>query len=490
MLRVVLFPLLILSSALLQAAGTQPNIIIVMADDLGYGGLGSYGQHKIKTPNLDRLADQGLRFTQYYAGSAICAPSRAVLMLGKHPGHTTIRKNQRARSWGQMPLPSEDITIAELLKKQGYTTGVFGKWSLGIPGSSGDPLVQGFDKFFGYYDQGNAHSYYPSHLWENGKKVPLNNTHPIPGHASLPAGADSNDVDSYRIFKGKDYAPDHIHDAALNFVRENVERPFFLYYATILPHLALQIPEADLVAYLREDWIDEPSSSSLSKRSTYTPHLKPKAAYAAMTTRLDTYVGRLMAELDVLDISDNTIFIFISDNGPVTYHNFKQFFSSAGVFRGAKGSLYEGGVRVPAIVRWPGRVAAGTTTDFVSGAEDWLPTALAIADATATIPEDVDGLNLLPILYGKDATQRKFLYRELPKKHPGQQFVRVGKWKAIRPNLSKRSDIIELYNLDADPGEQKNVAVQNSEIVNELVKIMDREHEPSEAFPLPSDKEH
>ena len=336
-----------------------------MADDLGYAELGSYGQTKIRTPNLDQLAKQGMRFTQHYAGNAVCAPSRSVLMTGQHPGHTWIRANKNAKSFGDEPIPASTITFAKLMKKQGYATGAFGKWGLGAPGSSGDPLSQGFDHFFGYNDQSRAHSYYSDYLQDDDKQFPLSNHPPVPGHASLPPGADPLDPRSYDKFKGTDFASDRINKKALNFVRANQDKPFLLYYPMLLPHLALHVPDNDLKQYLELGWDESPFTGVVD--FGYTPHMTPKAAYAAMITRMDYYVGRLLNLLEELNLTDNTIVIFTSDNG-TTYLKKEvdyEFFESVGPFRGLKGSLYEGGVRVPAIVRWPGKVRAGTTTDYI-----------------------------------------------------------------------------------------------------------------------------
>jgi arylsulfatase A len=461
----------------------KPNIVFIMADGLGYAEIGSYGQKKIRTPNLDKLAKQGMRFTQHYAGNTVCAPSRSVLMTGKHPGHTWIRKNKSTKLLGNEPIPENAITFAELLKKQGYMTGAFGKWGLGAPMSSGDPLTQGFDRFFGYNDQNRAHNYYSAYLRDNEKYYPLNNHPPVPGRASLPWGADPLDPRSYDKFKGSDYAPDRIHEQALNFVQENKDRPFLLYYPTILPHLSLQVPDEDLKPYLELGWDETPFTGGHG----YSPHLTPKAAYAAMITRMDHYFGRLLILLDELNLTDNTIVIFTSDNGTshlksaVDYN----FFESVGPLRGKMGSLYEGGIRVPAIIRWPGWVKEGSSTDFVSGFEDWLPTIMELVGGQETVPSNVDGVSLVPLLLGRELEPRPFLYREFPS-YGGQQSVRVGDWKIIRQKMGYGNLDIELYNLANDIGEKNNVAAKNYEIVNHLSAIMESQHTPSEIFPLPS----
>ncbi len=460
----------------------KPNVVFILADDLGYRELGSFGQKLIKSPNLDRLASQGMRLTQHYSGNAVCAPSRCVLMTGKHPGHAYVRNNSEVQPEGQGPLPADEVTLAELLRDRGYATGAFGKWGLGAPASEGEPLSQGFDRFFGYNCQRHAHSYYPNYLWSDAKRIPLDNDPPVPGHAGLPKGADPADPRSYDRFKGKDYAPDRINAQALQFVRDHRDEPFFLYYPTVIPHVALHVPDEELEQYTKLGWNDPPFTRA---RGGYTPHFTPRAAYAAMITRMDRYVGRLLNLLDELELTDNTIVVFSSDNGTthlkaeVDY----EFFASVGELRGLKGSLYEGGVRVPGIVRWPGHVPAGATSDRVSGFEDWLPTILELVGGADDVPDDVDGVGFAKTLLGDEQEPRPFLYREFPG-YGGQQSVRVGDWKAIRTNLNRGNLKVELYDLAADPGEKTNVADDHPDVVARLTKLMESEHEPSKRFPL------
>lgn len=460
-----------------------PNVVLIIADDLGYRELGCFGQKRIRTPNLDRLAEQGMRLTQHYSGNAVCAPSRCVLMTGKHPGHAWVRNNRSTPPEGQQPIPEDEVTLAELLHEQGYATGAFGKWGLGGPASEGDPIHQGFDRFFGYNCQAHAHSYYPSYLWSNDQRIALDNKPPVPGHAGLPNGADPGNPRSYDRFKGNDYAPDRINAQALEFVRLNKNRPFFLYYPTIIPHVALHVPDVELEPYLALGWNDPPFTRE--KGRGYTPHFTPRAAYAAMITRMDGYVGNVLNLLDALGLADDTIVIFSSDNG--TTHLGREvdyeFFDSVGELRGLKGSLYEGGVRVPAIVRWPGHVPAGSQSDRVSGFEDWMPTILEMVGATSVTPENIDGISLLPTLLGESQESRPLLYREFSG-YGGQQSIRVGDWKAIRTNMDAGNIEIELYNLADDPGEQENVAGKHPEVVSQLGKLMEREHTLSELFPL------
>ena len=468
-------------------AAERPNIVLIMADDLGYAELGCYGQKKIRTPHLDRLAAQGMKFLQSYSGNAVCAPSRCVLMTGKHPGHAWIRNNGEVRPEGQRPIPDREVTLAELFKQEGYATGAFGKWGLGAPGSVGDPLKQGFDRFFGYNCQRHAHSYYPSYLWSDDRRIPLNNKPPVPGHARLIKGADPNDPASYERFKGKDYAPDRINEQALEFIRQNKDRPFFLYYPTIIPHVALHVPDEELKPYLALKWHDPPFTKLTG--GGYTPHFTPRAAYAAMITRMDTYIGRVLALLKKLGLEQNTIVVFTSDNG--TTHLKREvdydFFASVGPLRGLKGSLYEGGLRVPLIVRWPGKIKSGTTSNLVTGLEDWLPTLLELATAKTPIPRGVDGISIAPTLRGQQQRPRDFLYREFSG-YGGQQAVWMGRWKGIRQRILRRNNPhplkIELYDLESDIAEAKDVAEDHPEIVTRIQALMQQQHQPSSIFPI------
>ena len=459
----------------------RPNVIFVLADDLGWAELGSYGQQKIRTPSLDRLAAEGMRFTQHYSGNAVCAPSRAVLLTGRHPGHNPIRDNREVQPEGQWPLPAPELTIAEVFQRLGYATAAMGKWGLGPPGSEGDPLRQGFDHFFGYNCQRQAHGYYPPYLYDDARRIPLDNPDRSP-HQKLALSADPLDPRSYAAFSGNVYAPDRIWERARGFVRENKDRPFLLYLPTTVPHLALSVPEDSLAEY-RGLWPDPPYRGD----KDYLPHLSPRAAYAAMVTRMDREVGKILDLVRELGLEERTIVVFTSDNGP-TYDRIggsdSEFFRSAGGLRGLKGSLYEGGVRVPAIVSWKGRVASGAVSDRVTGFEDWLPTLLELVGEPGATPPGIDGVSFAATLQGGTQEPRPFLYREFAG-YGGQQTIRIGDWKGVRQGLGKPGPPrLELYDLKADAAEAQDLAVRNPGVVARLEAQLAREHVPSAVFPL------
>jgi arylsulfatase len=435
-----------------QPSNKKLNIIFIMADDLGYQELGCYGQKKIETPHIDRLAADGMRFTQYYTGSAVCAPARCNLMTGKHGGHAYVRNNHEIGGWdsfrGQLPLPADTVTIAGLLKRQGYVTGAFGKWGLGGVGSTGDPLNQGFDRFFGYNCQRHAHNLYPKYLISDREKFILKG--------------------NTRGLTGKRYAPQAIADKMLKFIHENKEKPFFVYYPTVIPHLALQAPEEDLKRY-RGKWPETPY-----KGKSYLPHPTPKACYAAMISFMDRQVGRIMRLLKELNLDDNTVVFFTSDNG--TTHLKDQvdyeFFNSVGPLRGLKGLLYEGGIRVPMVVRWLGKTKAGSVTDHASAHYDVLPTLAEIAGIKP--PSDTDGISFVPTLLSQPQQQKEhdYLFWDFAG-YGGQLAVRMGKWKGIKQNLRKNPDApLELYDLENDISEKKNVAKKYPKVAASIEKIM------------------
>ena len=467
----------------------RPNVIFILADDLGYGDLGCYGQTKIRTPNIDRLAKEGMRFTDHYSGCNVCAPSRCVLMTGKHPGHGYIRDNLEAKRFpeGQEPVPEGLLRLPLLFKKLGYTLGGFGKWGLGPMGSTGDPLKQGFDRWFGFNCQAVAHNHFPTQLWDNDKQVTLDNPK-FSAYQKLQAGADANDPASYAGFTGRTYAPDLIGEQAREFLRANKGRPFFLYYPTTVPHLALQVPEDSLREYAGRF----PETPYTGGRG-YLPHRQPRAAYAAMITRMDRDVGKLMSLLSEFGLDERTIVVFTSDNGPL-YDQLggtdTEFFNSNGGLRGRKGSFYEGGFREPCVVRWKGHIPAGSTADRVTGFEDWLPTLLELVGAQDQTPGDLDGISFAPVLFGKEMKPRLFLYREATG-YDGEQCVRAGRWKAIRRNLNlgpgakdRGPGEIELYDLSTDRAETVDLARQNPDVVARLGTIMKLQHVGSDLFPM------
>ena len=481
---------------------SAPNIVLILADDLGYAELGCYGQEKIKTPNLDRMAAEGMRFTQHYCGNAVCAlrvcaDDRQTSRPGLHPqqlrrslaGRTASEIRHGVR--GQEPIPDAEVTIGEMLQARGYATAAIGKWGLGHFGTSGDPNRQGFDLFFGYNCQAHAHSYYPGYLWRNGQKVMLSNHPPLPGHSKLPPTADPNDPRSYEPFKGKDYAADHMIDAALQFLRDNQARPFFLYFPFTIPHLALHIPDEELKPYLGK-WEETPYVGG-----GYTPHRTPRAAYAAMISRLDKDAGRILTVLQELGLDDNTLVLFSSDNG--TTHLGKEvdftFFHSVGPLRGLKGSLYEGGIRVPMIARWPGKIRPSTTTDHLSAFWDVMPTIAEVAGAQA--PAGITGISFAPTLLGHPERQQQheYLYWEFPG-YGGQQAVRMGHWKAVRQDMLRRNNPdplkMELYNLQEDIGESRDLSGEHPDIVARMRKVMATVPRPAASSPwrrLTSDRE-
>ena len=458
-------------------------MIYILADDLGYGELGSYGQEKIRTPNLDRLASEGMRFTQHYSGSAVCAPSRCVLLTGRHSGRAIVRDNWENGGWGpdepegQYPLPTGTPGLGRSLQQAGYATAAVGKWGLGGPGTSGRPNAQGFDLFFGYLCQRKAHNYYPTHLWRNDEKVPLpGNEEYFRAHQKIEAPLE-DEAEYAQRFARETYACDPMIEEALGFVRANAEEPFFLYYASPVPHLALQIPEADVAAY-PEEWDPEPYLG----QKGYLPHPSPRRAYAAMITRLDTEVGRLLTLLEELGLEQDTIVMFSSDNG-VTYTGGveAEFFDSTAGLRGRKGSLFEGGIRVPFLARWPGRIAAGSTSDHPSAFHDVFPTILELVGLE--LPEEIpiDGLSLAPTLLGEgEQSAHPYLYWEFGPR----QALRMGRWKALRRHLGEGDLTIELFDLERDPPESIDRAADEPEVTARCAELMAEAHTPSEAFPL------
>lgn len=433
-----------------------PSILLIMADDLGVGEVGFNGQKRIRTPNIDALAAQGLRFSQAYSAAPVCAPARCALLTGRNMAHASIRDNKELQPEGQQPLPARDVTLAEALKMRGYVTACIGKWGLGPPGSEGDPLSQGFDHFFGYNCQRHAHNHYPTWLYRDREKITLKGN--VPGNAM-----------------GQTYAPDLMRDAAVTFIRENKDQPFLLYFATTIPHAALQVPADSLAEYAGA--LEE---TPYDGKQGYQPHATPRAAYAAMVTRLDRDIGELLALLDQLGLTQNTIVIFTSDNGP-TFNGGTDsaFFNSTAGLRGLKMQLYEGGIRVPLVVRWPGRIAAGGEIKLPVTHCDLLPTLAAIAGASGEVPADVDGMDLAPGLFGGDIPDsRPPLYWEAAS-GGFQQAVRIDEFKGVRRDVRKDANApLELYNLGTDPGESSNIAEEHPDVVARMLAIM-RQRTPS-----------
>jgi arylsulfatase A-like enzyme len=464
-----------------------PNIVFILADDLGYGELGCYGQRKIRTPNLDRLAAQGTRFLHHYSGAPVCAPARTCLMTGKHLGHAPIRGNRELRDAnnkpieGQMPLPAGEVTVAEELRRAGYVTGAVGKWGLGPVSSEGDPNRQGFDFFYGYNCQREAHSYFPGHLWRNAEKVTINRK-PVPGHARRPEG----EVRMEDWF-GENYAPDLMEAEAVRFIETHAGRPFFLYLPFTEPHVAMHPPRRLVESYPKE-WDDKPYRGQCG----YLPHPRPRAAYAAMVTHLDEHVGKVMDALDRLGLADNTLVVFTSDNGTTHRSNDpvfgiggvdQAFFASTAGLRQFKGSVYEGGLKVPLIVRWPGHVRPGSVSGEPGYFADHLPTLCAAAGLKPTVRGD--GRSLLPAMTGKGrlAARRPMVW--VFPEYGGQVAVRIGDMKALRRNLAtKNPGAWEVYDLARDPGETRDLAAERKDVIQRAEDVLRREMLPNADFPV------
>lgn len=418
-----------------ESSASKPNIIFIMVDDMGWADLGCYGSKHIKTPNIDRMAAEGMLFTQAYSGCTVCAPARSVLMTGLHMGHTSVRGNT-----GGIPILDEDVTVAEVLKKAGYATGGFGKWGLGEVGTPGVPEKQGFDDFFGYYHQIHAHDYWTPYLWHNSKKVPMTGEQ---GSAER-------------------YSHNRIFEETLEFIRENKDSPFFCYAPWTPPHGKYQIPESDPAWQMYKDksW---PQNAKVA---------------AAMDTMLDRHIGELLALLKELNIDERTIVFFVSDNGAA--QRFDGVLDSSGPLRGFKRSMYEGGIRVPMVVRWPGRIKASKVSSLPCYFADVMPTLAELAGASKHMPSNIDGLSIVPTLRGQARKQKKheFMYWEWHKYNWGKrrniadglmQAVRMGDWKAVRHSSNVP---FELYNLGADIGEKNNVAAKHPDIIAKIERFV------------------
>jgi arylsulfatase A-like enzyme len=473
-----------------QAAPAKLNVVFILADDLGWGELGCYGQAKIPTPNLDRLATEGMRFTQHYSGAPVCAPSRCVLLTGKHLGHAEVRGNLQAQTHfpqfieGQYPLSEGAITVAQVFQRAGYATGAAGKWGLGPVGSTGDPNRKGFDLFFGYNCQAVAHSYYPPHLWHNGDKITINRK-PVPGHAKQPEG-------EVRLedWIGETYAPTLMIAEAERFIAAHARRPFFLYLAFIEPHVAIHPPRASVERFPVE-W----DTAVYRGENGYLPHPRPRAAYAAMISDLDGHVGRVLAALDRQGLADRTLVVFTSDNGSThpgraeaRFHvggADPPFFRSTADLRGYKGSVYEGGLRVPMIARLPGRIEAGTVNDTPCYFADWFPTLCEAAGLTP--PGALDGESLWPVLTGtqRSLTARRPMLWVFPE-YGGQVAVRLGQFKLVRQGLKTQTPgPWEVYDLSRDRAEANNLAATQGDLIRQAEELLRREVSENQVFPVP-----
>jgi arylsulfatase len=473
----------------------KPNIVFILADDLGYGDPGCYGQKIIETPNIDALANNGIRFTQYYSGSPVSAPSRCILLTGKHSGHSFIRGNgewpERGHTRdlkvveenpileGQYPIPSQSVTFSKVLQARGYKTACIGKWGLGAPFTEGAPNKQGFDLFFGYYCQWQAHTYYPGHLWRNDEKVKLNNEL-VEFGTRLEKGADPNNSESYARFNQKEYAPELMLKEALSFIQTNKDKPLFLHFTTIIPHVSLQAPQEWVDKYRKKIGEEQPFPGD----NSYFPCQYPRATYAGMVGYLDYQVGCIVQELKKQGIYENTIIIFSSDNGPTRsgggsestfFENAKPFNQNAGRL---KGTVYEGGIRVPLIISWPEKIKKGQVSNHICAAWDIFPTICDISGSKH--PENLDGISIMPtILQHGNQKKHKYLYWEFPE-GGGQQAVRLDNWKAIRNNTRSGNLKLQLYNLGNDITEESDVANQYPEICKQMEEIMKTEHQKPE----------
>lgn len=450
---------LLFSFALLPgtAKAERPNIIYILADDAGYGDFSCYGQEKFETPRIDQLAQRGLKFTQHYSGATVCAPSRCALLTGYHTGHTYVRGNREVQPVGQSPIPADTLTLPKLLKKAGYVTGAFGKWGLGYPGSEGDPMKQGFDRFFGYNCQRNAHTYYPTWMFDDDQKIELD---------------------------GKTYSHDLIMDEALQFIRDNQQESFFCYLPVAIPHAAMHVTE-EYSAPFREKF---PQFENKIGRYAGTQVKNPVAAFAGMMVKLDEDVGRVIDLVEELGLTDNTLIIFTSDNGPhVEGGHDPEFFNSNGPLNGFKRDLTDGGIRVPMIATWPGKIKPASQTDHISAFWDIMPTVCDLAEIET--PKGIDGISFVPTLLGKpDQPQHEYLYWEFHERG-GKRAIRMGKWKAVQVNMAKNPNApIALYDVIADIGETTDVSADHPEVMAKVRKIFQEAREPSEVFQFPFEK--
>jgi arylsulfatase A len=438
---------------------SKPNIIFILADDLGYGDIGCYGQQKIATPNIDRLAKMGVKFTQFYAGSTVCAPSRCSFMTGMHTGHAAVRGNVTLKPEGQFPLPDSVVTIAMALKKAGYTTAAFGKWSLGFITTPGDPQKKGFDEFYGYNCQTLAHNYYPDHLWHNHDRI------------DLPGNLISDSV----------YSADLIHQQAMNFLNSKHDKPFFLYLPYTLPHADVIVPHDEVYTNYVKKFGEQPQTKTGNENAHFDPY--PHVAFAAMVSRLDKFVGEIINAVKEKGIEKNTLIIFTSDNGPHKEGGGDpQFFNSNGGLKGIKRDLYEGGIRVPFIAYQPGITKPGTVNTMPAAFWDLYPTFLEMANISSI--NQTDGISLVKSLRGQKQKAHSYFYWELHESG-GKQALRLGDWKGVKLNVStNENSTIELYDLSTDPQEKNNVASTHPGIVQQIETLMKQAYTPNKDWPL------
>lgn len=457
-----------------------PNVIYIYADDLGYGDIGCYGQKYIKTPVIDQMANDGIMFTQHYTGAPVSAPARCCLLTGKSSMHTYVRDNfeikaEEESDKGQMPIPENTKTLAKMLKKAGYTTALIGKWGLGPMSSTGSPIKQGFDLFYGYCDQVHAHNHFPYFLWRNDKMELLRNQKFSPYQKF--DGKDPYDITEYQKYEGPDYSLDLMAEEAIKFIEMNKNKPFFIDLSVIVPHKALQVPDESLKMY--DGVFDE---KPYSGAQGYLPHPRPLSAYAAMITRMDQKVGMILQTLKKLGLEGNTIVMFSSDNGPASGGGLNsRFFNSSGGLRGGKSQLYEGGIREPFIVKWPGKIKPGSVTDHVSAQYDLMAT---LAEITGQKPEDIDGISFLPVLLGNEKKQKQheYLYWEFAS-GGGQIAIRMGDIKGIRRNISRNPQSKwEIYDLKNDQFEANDISAKYPELITRFEEIV-KQRTPSHYAP-------
>jgi arylsulfatase A-like enzyme len=436
------------------ALAKKPNFVYIMVDDAGYGDFSCFGQKKFKTPHVDRMAKEGMKLTDFYSSSTVCAPSRSSLMTGHHSGHGFIRGNKEIRPEGQHPLPLKAVTIPEVLKGSGYISGMFGKWGLGAPGSEGDPMNQGFDRFYGLNCQRQSHNFYPTHVWSDRKKVMLDRKH---------------------------YSHSLIADECLKFIRKNKDNPFFCYVPFTIPHAAMQSPEKRIAPWRKKF----PEFEKMTGRYGGTTITNPIAAFAAMMEHMDEDVGRILNLLEELNIDENTLVIFTSDNGPHKEGGHKpDFFDSNGPLKGYKRDLYEGGIRVATMAWWPGKIEPGTSSSHIAAGWDLMPTLCELSGTPA--PDGLDGVSFAPTLLGQAQGQekRQYLYWEFHEQG-GKQAVRMGKWKGIRLNVRKDpNSSIELYDLSKDIGENNDISSKYPQIVSKMETAMKDSHRGNLIFPF------